>query len=448
MKKVMGIIMAGGEGRRLEMLTSDIRAKPAVPFGGKYRIIDFVLTNFFNSGIKRLYVLIQHRSFSLVDHVEKSWNRKFGSRGEYVRCIGPAPPVWYRGTADCIYQNMIQIRQEMPDLVAVFGGDHIYKMDIRQMIDFHHAKGAHLTVCARKFPIEQSRGFGVIQVDENYRMIDFEEKPAHPKPIPGDPDHALVSMGNYIFDREVLTEALEHDAHLPKSETSHDFGKNVIPRLSKKKGIGVFVYDFMDNRWSSEPVKESEIGYWRDVGTVDSYFESNMDLVGVNPTFNLYDRSWPIYSAVTDHLPPAKFVFSGSDRRGEAVNSLVSDGCIISGGYVENSVLSPEVRINSFSRVSQGIIFDNVDIGRRCVLERVIIDKNVKVPAGTVITGGNVHLSEHIGYEYDIADFDRYKAEQELRLAIFRKLVAKGHTTSTGIVVIPRYYEHENREDN
>jgi glucose-1-phosphate adenylyltransferase len=444
MQKTMGIVMAGGEGRRLEVLTSDIRAKPAVPFGGKYRIIDFVLSNFFHSGIKRLYVLIQHRSFSLVDHVEKNWTRRVGSRSEYVRCIGPAPPVWYRGTADCVYQNMIQIYQEMPDLVAIFGGDHIYKMDIQQMIDFHNEKGAHLTVCARKFPLSLARSFGVIQVDENYRMIDFEEKPDHPKHIPGDPAHALVSMGNYVFNTTVLTDALEHDARLSKGETAHDFGKNIIPTLSNKEGMNVFVYDFMGNRWSGEPVKEAEIGYWRDVGTVDSYFDSNMDLVGVNPTFNLYDRSWPIYAAGTDHLPPAKFVFSGSDRRGEAVNSLVSDGCIISGGYVEDSVLSPEVRINSFSRVMRSIIFDNVDIGRRCVLERVIIDKNVKVPAGTVITGGKAHLPDHISFEYDVPDFDRYKTEQERRLEVFRGLLKKGHTTSTGIVVIPRYYEHGN----
>ncbi|MDQ7821367.1 MAG: glucose-1-phosphate adenylyltransferase [Candidatus Eremiobacteraeota bacterium] len=446
MQKIMGIIMAGGEGKRLEVLTSDIRAKPAVPFGGKYRIIDFVLTNFFHSGIKKLYVLIQHRSFSLVDHVEHSWNRRFGSRSEYVRCIGPAPPVWYRGTADCIYQNMIQINQEMPDLVAVFGGDHIYKMNIESIIDFHRAKGAHLTVCARAFPIEHARSFGVIQVDENYRMIDFEEKPQNPKHIPGDPAHALVSMGNYIFNRDVLVDALKHDAHLPARETSHDFGKNVIPRLSKMKGMKVFVYDFMDNRWSREPVKESEVGYWRDVGTVDSYFESNMDLVGVNPIFNLYDKSWPIYSAVTDSLPPAKFVFSGSDRRGEAINSIVCDGCIISGGYVEESILSPEVRVNSFSRVSHSIIFDNVDIGRRCVLERVIIDKNVKVPAGTVITGGRVYLQDHVGFEYDVQDFEQYKEEQAERMRIFRKLLEKAHTTASGIVVIPRYYEYYETE--
>jgi glucose-1-phosphate adenylyltransferase len=439
---VLGIIMAGGEGKRLEVLTSDIRAKPAVPFGGKYRIIDFVLTNFFHSGIKRIYVLIQHRSFSLVEHIENSWNRRFGSRDEFIRCIGPAPPVWYRGTADCVYQNISQVHLHNPEIVAVFGGDHIYKMNVEQMIDFHRAKGAHLTVCARKFPIELARSFGVIQVDENYRMINFEEKPENPKPIPGDSNHALVSMGNYVFNKDVLIDALISDARLCEGETSHDFGKDIIPRLSKAEGVNVFVYDFMENRWSDEKVKETEIGYWRDVGTVDSYFESNLDLVGVQPVFNLYDRRWLIYGAVTDHLPPAKFVFSGGDRRGEAINSLVSDGCIISGGWVESSVLSPEVRINSFARVFESIVFDNVEIGRRCVLERVIVDKNVKVPAGTVIREGKIIIPDHVHFEYDILDFEQYKQEQEQRVAIFHRLVERAHVTSSGIVVIPRYYEH------
>lgn len=446
MERTLGIVMAGGEGRRLEMLTSDIRAKPAVPFGGKYRIIDFVLTNLFHSGIKEICVLIQHKSFSLAEHIEDSWVRRFGSRSEYIRCIGPTPPVWYRGTADSVWQNILQIYQSNPDYVAIFGGDHIYRMNVDQMLNFHKQKEAHLTVCAIRFPIKYASAFGVIQVDENFRMIDFEEKPQNPKPIPGDPDHALVSMGNYIFDREVIIESLKYDAALSESETKHDFGKDIIPRLCKKEGARVFVYDFMQNRWSREEVKKSEIGYWRDVGTVDSYFDANMDLVGVEPIFNLYDKNWPIYGIITDHMPPAKFVFSGNDRRGEAVNSLVSDGCIISGGWVENSVLSPEVRINSYAGVHNCIIFDNVDIGRRCSLERVIVDKNVKVPAGVVIHNGKIYVPSEVSYEHDVSDFPAYKKEQENRLAVFRRLVEKAHVTSSNVVVIPRYYEHEHTE--
>ncbi len=441
MKKTLGIIMAGGEGKRLEVLTSDIRAKPAVPFGGKYRIIDFVLSNFFNSEIKEICVLIQHKSFSLVNHVENVWGRRVGSRSEFIHCIGPTPPNWYKGTADCVYQNIMQIYTSNPDYVAVFGGDHIYKMNIDQMIDFHEKKKASLTVCAIRFPIQYASAFGVIQVDENFRMIDFEEKPKNPKPIPGDPEHALVSMGNYIFTKDVLLESLNHDAGLPENQTQHDFGKNIIPRLCKS--ANVFVYDFMDNRWSREGVKNSEIGYWRDVGTVDSYFEANMDLVGVEPVFNLYDKNWPIYGIMTDHMPPAKFVFSGGNRQGEAVNSLVSDGCIISGGWVENSVLSPEVRVNSYSHIRNSIIFDNVDIARHCVLERVIIDKNVKVPTGTVIKNGRIWLPDNIQVDSDISDTESYVREQKERLQIFKELAKKAHTTDSGVVVIPRYYEHD-----
>ncbi len=441
MKKTLGIIMAGGEGRRLKSLTSDIRAKPAVPFGGKYRIIDFVLSNFFNSGIKQICVLTQHKSFSLVEHVENVWARRLGSRSEFIRCLGPNPPSWYKGTADCVYQNIMQIHMTNPDNVAVFGGDHIYKMNVEQMIDFHERKGADLTVCAIRFPIEKAGSFGVIQVDENFRMISFEEKPANPKPIPGDPAHALVSMGNYIFGKDVLIEALYHDAFLSESETSHDFGKNIIPRLCEKGNV--FVYDFMGNTWSKENIKASEIGYWRDVGTVDSYFESNMDLIGVEPVFNLYDKSWPIYGIMTDNMPPAKFVFAGGERSGQAVNSIVSDGCIISGGWVENSVMSPEVRVNSYSHITNSILFDNVDIGRHCILDKVIVDKNVRIPAGTVLTPSRIWLPELPPIDYDIVDPIAYTEDHKKKLKIFRKLLETGHKTENGVSVVPRYYEHD-----
>lgn len=441
MKKVLGIIMAGGEGRRLKSLTSDVRAKPAVPFGGKYRIIDFVLSNFFNSGIKQICVLTQHKSFSLVQHIETAWAKRLGSRTEFIRCLGPNPPSWYKGTADCVYQNIMQIYMTQPDYVAVFGGDHIYKMNVDSMVDFHTEKNADLTVCAIRFPIELASSFGVIEVDENFRMVNFEEKPPNPKPIPGDPKHALVSMGNYIFKRDVIIKALTEDAAMSDSETSHDFGKNIIPKLCKSSNV--YVYDFMSNRWSKNEIKETEIGYWRDVGTVDSYFESSMDLTGVEPIFNLYDKSWPIYGIVTDSMPPAKFVFSGGDRSGQAVNSIVSDGCIISGGWVENSVMSPEVRVNSYSRITNCILFDNVDIGRHCILDKVIVDKNVKIPAGTVITPDNLWIPDVPPLDYDIKDVEKYKAEHTKKVAIFKKLLEGGHTTEKGVHVIPRHYEYE-----
>ncbi len=441
MKKILGIIMAGGEGRRLKSLTSDIRAKPAVPFGGKYRIIDFVLSNFFNSGVKQICVLTQHKSFSLVEHVESAWGRRFGTRGEFIRCLGPNPPTWYRGTADCVYQNIMQIYMTSPDYVAVFGGDHIYKMDIGQMAVFHEEKDADLTVCAIRYPIEKACSFGVIQVDENFRMINFEEKPVNPKPIPGDPNHALVSMGNYIFKKNALIEALNYDAALSDEETSHDFGKDIIPRLCDKSNV--YVYDFMSNRWSKNEIKPSEIGYWRDVGTVDSYFESNMDLIGVKPVFNLYDKSWPVYGVMTDSMPPAKFVFSGGDRNGQSVNSIVSDGCIISGGWVENSVLSPEVRVNSYSHIANSILFDNVDVARHAVLHKVIVDKNVKIPAGTVLTPEKTWIPDTPPIDYDIKDIEKYNFEHTKKVKIFKRILELGHKTAAGVTVIPRYYEYE-----
>jgi glucose-1-phosphate adenylyltransferase len=375
--------MAGGEGSRLFPLTKE-RAKPAVHFGGKYRIIDFVLNNFINSGIFKIKVLTQFKADSLIKHLTTGWNLN-RMLGQY---IDPVPAQmrtgrrWYEGTADAVFQNINLLEDENPDYVAVFGADHIYKMDISQMLDFHRRVGAVGTVSAIPKPIEEAAGnFGIIEVDYNWRMIGFEEKPAKPRSIPGNPGMALVSMGNYIFNRNFLMRELYNDASL--KESSHDFGKDVIPKIYPDYPI--YVYDFSNNRIPGESPQQSM--YWEDVGTLEAYYRANMTLRDVMPEINLYNDQWPMRTA-PGQTPPAKFVFSGEGnekRRGEAIDSIVSGGCIISGGRVIGSVLSRNVRVHSFATVEDSIVFNDVDIGERSHIKKAIIDKNLKIPPGTRI---------------------------------------------------------------
>lgn len=377
---ILGMIMAGGEGKRLMPLTRE-RAKPAVPFGGKYRLIDFVLSNFINSKIYSIYVLTQFKSQSLVEHIQEGF--RFGTLLP-DHFILPVPAQmrtgesWYQGTADAIFQNINLIQDRDYDLVCVFGADHIYKMDIRQMIDYHVEQQAAVTVSAIPVPLASARQFGVIQVDETGRIVGFQEKPENPLPIPGRPDQAFVSMGNYVFNADFLVETLHQDARNPGS--SHDFGKDILPSLYKDHPM--YAYDFARNRVPG--ITEEEIGYWRDVGTIQSFWEANMDLRNIKPIFNLYNRKWPV-KTLSLGLPPAKFVFNQDGRRGQAINSLVAEGSIVSGGIVQDSILGREVLVESGAAIINSLIMDRVTIGPRCKINLAIIDKDVVVPPDTVI---------------------------------------------------------------
>lgn len=379
MNNVMGMILAGGEGRRLYPLTKD-RAKPAVPFGGKYRIIDFAINNFINSEIFRIKILTQFKSDSLNRHITRGWPMPplYNHYIDLVPAQMRTGANWYRGTADAIYQNLNLIYDESPDYVAVFGGDHIYKMDLRQMLDYHSEANADLTIAAIPFPVNEASEFGVIEIDSNYRVIGWEEKPTKPKEIPGQPGWALVSMGNYIFNRDVLIEELTNDSCSENS--AHDFGKDVISSMYERRNV--YVYDFFQN--SHPGMEPQERGYWRDVGHIDAYFESNMDLLSVSPVFNLYNPEWPIRT-FSYQAPSAKFVFADEDRRGVATDSMVSDGCIISGGQLSRCILSPYVRVNSFSKIEHCILMHGVNVGRYAQIQRAIIDKGVEIPSGARI---------------------------------------------------------------
>ena len=373
--RVLGIVLAGGAGKRLAPLTAD-RAKPAVPFGGLYRLIDFALSNLVNGGCLRICVLTQYKSHSLDRHVSKTW-RMSVLLGNYVTPV-PAQqrlgPQWYTGSADAIYQSLNLINDERPDLVVVVGADHVYRMDPQQIIDQHVAHGAGVTVAAIPVPRAEATEFGVIRAGQDGRALDeFLEKPADPPARPGHPDQALASMGNYVFTTDVLVDALRKDAADPESR--HDMGGNVIPMLMRD-GLAQ-VYDFTANKVpGAEP---DDMPYWRDVGTLDSYFDAHMDLCAPMPVFNLYNDRWPILTHVPSQ-PPAKFVHDERNRVGRAADSLVSNGVIVSGGLVRNSVLSPGVRVNSWARVERSVILDDTVIGRHAVVQDAIIDKNVTVP--------------------------------------------------------------------
>lgn len=378
---VLGVIMAGGKGERLAPLTEH-RAKPAVPFGGRYRIIDFVLSNFVNSGILSLYVLTQFRAQSLLEHLDRGWRTTDFLSDHFITPVPAQMRLgtdWYQGTADACYQNLFLIERHNPKLVAVFGADHIYRMNIRQMIDDHQKHSADVTVAALPVKVAEASQFGIMEVDDDWRIIGFQEKPSHPKSIPGEPEYALASMGNYIFNADLLVRMLTADNENPAS--SHDFGHDIIPQLFKRGTV--YAYDFRNNRVPSTQRGE-EPSYWRDLGTLEAYYEANMDLCSVDPSFNLYNRSWPLRT-VGFGDPPAKFVFDWPDRRGMAVNSVVAEGSIVSGSLVRNCVVGRNVRIHSYSRVEDSVIMDWTEIGRGCKIRHAIIDKSNLIPPGTEI---------------------------------------------------------------
>lgn len=375
-KNTYAMILAGGRGSRLYQLT-DWRAKPAVPFGGKFRIIDFVLSNCVNSGIRRIGVATQYKSHSLLQHIQRGWSFLNGKFGEFVDVL-PAQQwmeeSWYAGTADAVFQNLDILRDSNPDYVLILAGDHVYKMDYGKLLAFHTEKNADMTVACIEVPISDAKAFGVMGVNSESRVVSFTEKPEHPSAIPGKPGVALASMGIYVFNTKFLCEQLIRDADEPNS--SHDFGKDIIPHLMSA-GYRVFAQSFEDSCVRDEGGNS----YWRDVGTIDSYWEGNMELTKVVPDLNMYDTEWPIWT-YQEQLPPAKFVFDEDERRGMAVDSLVSGGCIISGAAVARSLLYSNVKVHSYTTVEDSVLLPNVEVGRNCRIKRAILDKNCVIPEG------------------------------------------------------------------
>lgn len=374
MRKTLALVLAGGEGSRLKDLTR-WRAKPAVPFGGKYRIIDFVLSNCVNSDIRKIGVLTQYKSHSLIRHVQRGWNFMRYEAGEFVELLPAQQRVdkeWYRGTADAVYQNLDILRRHRPEYVMVLGGDHIYSMDYSRMLREHVNTGADVTIGCIEVPREEAKGFGVMSVNEDFRVERFTEKPADPEAIPGKPDRALASMGIYVFSTDFLFRKLIEDRDNPNS--SNDFGKDIIPSIINDHFV--LAYPFVN--------PQGEPAYWRDVGTLQSFWQANMDLCSITPELNLYDQDWPIWTYQAQ-LPPAKFTFDDDMRRGQAIDSMVSAGCIVSGARIKRSVISSNCRIHSYASVKNSVLLQKVDIGRHCRIQNAIIDKGTQIPAGTVI---------------------------------------------------------------
>jgi glucose-1-phosphate adenylyltransferase len=413
-KRILGMILAGGQGTRLAPLTAK-RSKPAVPFGSKFRIIDFALSNFLNSGVYSIYVLTQFKAQSLTEHIQRGWRFGSGLLADYFITLVPAQmylyeelgPVWYRGTADAIYQNLHLVENYRADNVAIFSGDHIYKMNVAHMLEQHEDQRADITIAAYPTPLAEAHRFGVMQVDDRGRVTDFQEKVKTPPAMPSKPTHALASMGNYIFKKKVLEELLNTDEKTEGSQ--HDFGKDVLPR-ALRDGYSIQAYDFHSN---PIPGQTRANTYWRDVGTLEAYHEASMDLVSANPEFDVFNPEWPLRTAV-EFSPPAKFVHEAGERMGHALDSMVAGGCIISGGTVRQSILSRRVRVNSYALVERSVLFDEVDIGRHAQVRNAIIDKGVRVPP-------NVKIG------HDLAT-DK----------------ARGFTvTDSGIVVVPKNYKFE-----
>jgi glucose-1-phosphate adenylyltransferase len=373
---ILVILLAGGAGERLSPLTKD-RAKPAVYFGGPYRIVDFTLSNCINSGLRRIFIATQYKSLSLNRHVRMGWSVVSEELGEFIEVLAPQKRVsedWYKGTADAVYQNLYSISRENPSHVIVLSGDHVYKMDYSKMLRYHMEKNADATLATIEVPASEGRRFGIVSVDDEERVVDFQEKPALPVPVPGTNDVALASMGIYIFKADVLIRELENDA--ARTDTQHDFGKNIIPALIHS--APVFSYRFYDEN-------KKAAKYWRDIGTLDAYYEASMDLCQVNPEFNLYDPEWPLRT-YQPQAPPAKFVFAEEGRRcGQALDSIISNGCIVSGSRVSGSILCPNVRVHSFCDIDEAILMPGVRVGRHARLRRVIVDRDVLIPRGALI---------------------------------------------------------------
>ncbi len=388
-RKTLALVLAGGEGSRLKALTR-WRAKPAVPFGGKYRIIDFVLSNCVNSGIRKVGVLTQYKSHSLIRHIQRAWSFMRYEVGEFVELLPAQQRVdkeWYKGTADALYQNLDIMRRHTPEYVLVLGGDHIYSMDYSKMLLEHANSGADVTIGCIEVPRMDATGFGVMSVDETYKITKFTEKPADPEAIPGKPDMALASMGIYIFSTEFLFQKLIEDSDNPNS--SRDFGKDIIPSIIDDWKVQA--YPFVDGK--GEPI------YWRDVGTIESFWKANLDLCSIKPELNLYNRDWPIWTYQAQQ-PPAKFTFDDEGRRGEAIDSMVTGGCIISGASIKGSVIGSGGRVHSYSTIKDSVLLPRVEVKRGCRIKNAVIDKGTVIPEGTIIG------------EDPVADAERFYVEE------------------------------------
>ncbi len=378
-KSTLALILAGGRGSRLAELTN-WRAKPSIPFGGKFRIIDFALSNCVNSGIRRIGICTQYKSQSLIRHVQRGWSFFDGRFQEFVELLPAQQRVeasWYLGTADAVYQNLDILRRHAPDFVLILAGDHVYKMDYGRMIEEHVANRAQLTIGCVEVPLADASALGVMCVEADGRVLSFEEKPAHPAPMPGRPDRALASMGIYVFDADFLYGELLRDAD--DADSKHDFGRDLIPRLIAE-GARVRAHDYVKSCVNMS----KGVPYWRDVGTVDAYWEANLALVQVEPELNLYDEDWPIWTH-QEQLPPAKFVFDDDGRRGTALDSIIASGCIVSGSTVRRSLLFSKVRVHSYCTIEDSVILANVEVGRHVVLKRAVVDKHCKLPEGLVV---------------------------------------------------------------
>lgn len=388
-RNTLALVLAGGEGSRLKDLTK-WRAKPAVPFGGKYRIIDFVLSNCVNSGIRKVGVLTQYKSHSLIRHIQRAWSFMRYEVGEFVELLPAQQRVnkeWYKGTADALYQNLDIMRRHTPDYVLVLGGDHIYSMDYSKMLLQHANSGADVTIGCIEVPKEEAKGFGVMSVDESLKITKFTEKPENPDSMPGNPDIALASMGIYIFSREFLFQKLIEDKDNPDS--SRDFGKDIIPSIIDEWNVQA--YPFIDDK--GEPI------YWRDVGTIESFWKANLDLCSIEPELNLYNRDWPTWTYQAQ-MPPAKFTFDDEGRRGEAIDSMVAGGCIISGARIKRSVIGSGSRVHSYSHIKDSVLLPRVEVGRHCRIQNAVIDKGTIIPEGTIIG------------EDPVADAQRFTVEE------------------------------------
>jgi glucose-1-phosphate adenylyltransferase len=409
-KNTVALILAGGRGSRLRELT-DWRAKPAVPFGGKFRIIDFPLSNCINSGIRRVGVLTQYKAHSLIKHIQMGWGFLRGEFNEFIELLPAQQRIdekWYEGTADAVFQNLDILRQEKPKYVLILAGDHIYKMDYGQMLADHVRHNADMTIACLNVPIEDAKGFGVLAVDGHDRIIDFAEKPENPKPLQDNPTQAFASMGIYIFNAEFLYEQLIRDADNPKS--SHDFGKDIIPDL-------IYKYRVYAHRFSKSCVGDMQgVHYWRDVGTVDAYWEANMELTRIVPELNLYDNQWPIWTH-QEQLPPAKFVFNDPDRCGMATDSMVSGGCLISGSKIDDSILFSNVRVHSYCSIEGAVVLPSVTINRHVCLKRVVIDKGVVIPEGM-----------EIGFDLAL-DSERFYVSEKGITLVTPHMLGAGHST-------------------